>query len=1350
LSFGSGGGSNSGEIRYVISVDDSQAIQKLQGVSQNFQQLQQGAQQAAQGVQQLPQALDQTTTSAGKFSQANADMAAELQATDIAAKQSSTSQQSFGSVVKQNLGTIVSMASGILGLVSSYTSLQRTQLQINKLEVTEANQRRMLDVLTRKHAEAVAKYGASSQEALDIEAKINVLQERHINTLDQINIRQEQQTQQQIAFGLSVVQTGASVVQMASQLKTYEGAAVTAKVATIGLSNSMTKLKIATVIGAILVAIEVAAQAVANNFGGIQQKLNEFYNWLVKLAPVFQPVIDAIWTIGQALTALFTGDIDALTKMFSQSAQTAPKAITGVDGFTDSINESGKAIAKADQEIIDMWDEVSKAPNLTSALNIKVDKDKITKKILDYLPDSLSKDIKVQIKGEQSIAAIKDSFAEIFNKATKDPKFADKDANKLASGYMKFLKEKFPNAPGSKEMQAALAATISGPDTESQLKKLIEQWKLDPNLVIGTNGITIDPAGLEKARDDAWDAAFAAPAVHRDFLNGVDVTKSPFQKFADDAIAALKPLTDALPNTTKLIGDLVSKISAAVVQTWNNFSSAVSTIADWLTELIAPQGWAIFVQGIDDAIVATWNAFSSSISIIADWLTELIAPQGWAVFIAGVDDAIVATWNAFSTAITTVADWMTELIAPKGWDTFWKSVNQTVVDVWNSFSSAVSIIADWMTELIAPKGWGVFLNQVNDAVVSTWNAFSSTITVIADWLTELIAPDGWDVFLKSVSEAIASTWNAFSSTISIIADWLTELIAPEGWTTFVNTVSDTIVNTWNSFASAISGLANNLKALFGLNPPTWLKDPVTGNLIPPKIPDKGPKADNTTPSSGVDGNGNLQFISSKLGGGPGVAGQIEGFAADVIMRLLPEDIKNQLAALRKNLGEMNNPFTFQGDRLMEKRQGYGLVAFQTGVNDSLTDFANKYMDAFGKGLVSKLSQLVPTITPAALKPGVQLLNASLNKAFGPLGAGILGGIGEEKTIKSIPPGLTASQANTYITTGKLPSKTPPTTATGGNLDTTAITTAAQTAQKAIQSLTTYGIKNLAALGKAAATAFNSVANYAKGAIVFLQTFQKAIQSIASFSTKNLTALGKAAKTNFNSVANYASGATTFIQVLQIAINSMVKLGVKNLVALGKASKTNFNSVANYANGATTNIQTLQKAIDSMVKLGIKNIAALAKASKTNFNTVANYASGATKAVNALQTAIDNLKSKTITITVNKTGSGLTLLGGGGTITSLAEGGIVSAAQGFITHGPQLLMVGDNPSGRETVAVVPHNDPWPTMGLLEKQFGRGGNGDGSTVNQVINLKISGSDIINERNLSRRIKFTVGENRDKFGS
>ncbi len=106
----------------------------------------------------------------------------------------------------------------------------------------------------------------------------------------------------------------------------------------------------------------------------------------------------------------------------------------------------------------------------------------------------------------------------------------------------------------------------------------------------------------------------------------------------------------------------------------------------------------------------------------------------------------------------------------------------------------------------------------------------------------------------------------------------------------------------------------------------------------------------------------------------------------------------------------------------------------------------------------------------------------------------------------------------------------------------------------------------------------------------------------------------------------------------------------------------------------------------------------------------NVVHNAKAAASQVNSALDKIKDKTVTITYVKKGDG-------GSISGKADGGIISAAHGFTTSGPQLLLVGDNPGGRETIAAIPHDSPRQTMDDLNRKFGTGENGRGS---QYINF------------------------------
>ena len=262
------------------------------------------------------------------------------------------------------------------------------------------------------------------------------------------------------------------------------------------------------------------------------------------------------------------------------------------------------------------------------------------------------------------------------------------------------------------------------------------------------------------------------------------------------------------------------------------------------------------------------------------------------------------------------------------------------------------------------------------------------------------------------------------------------------------------------------------------------------------------------------------------------------------------------------------------------------------------------------------------------------------------------------------------------------------------------------------------------------------------------------QSFNLFSTFQ-KALGKV----FNNLAKaWSKTSQSFMKNMDSAVNDMFNqfstfqkgMG-KIFTNLGKAwSKTAQSFMKNMdsaVNDMFNSFSTMQKALGKI----FKNLASAF--SKMAQSWVAN----AKKAASGVQSAMNSVKNveRTITIRTVHTGGTSTSHGGGaakGGLMNFAEGGIISAARGFTTNGPQMVMVGDNPGGHETVAFIPHNDPGPTLGMIARQFGQsGGAGHGKGNDIILNtvLHISGNDIINERALTKRVKMTVGENRDKFG-
>jgi len=197
-------------------------------------------------------------------------------------------------------------------------------------------------------------------------------------------------------------------------------------------------------------------------------------------------------------------------------------------------------------------------------------------------------------------------------------------------------------------------------------------------------------------------------------------------------------------------------------------------------------------------------------------------------------------------------------------------------------------------------------------------------------------------------------------------------------------------------------------------------------------------------------------------------------------------------------------------------------------------------------------------------------------------------------------------------------------------------------------------------------------------------------------------------------ANNLSTGLVATQVLQIAIGSLAKFGANNLSGLAKASSKQMNGYSNNIGKGIEETQTLQTAIDSLAKFGSRNLMGLAKASSKAMNGLVNNFRKGIEAAHDLARAINAIPS-----------------GGGG--------------------GFEMAQTGMHKSLQQDTLILAHKgervDIGPQHGTSTGAF-RVASDDGSGMS-VINFRIAGNDIINERTLTRRIKGTVGRNRDRFG-
>jgi hypothetical protein len=230
----------------------------------------------------------------------------------------------------------------------------------------------------------------------------------------------------------------------------------------------------------------------------------------------------------------------------------------------------------------------------------------------------------------------------------------------------------------------------------------------------------------------------------------------------------------------------------------------------------------------------------------------------------------------------------------------------------------------------------------------------------------------------------------------------------------------------------------------------------------------------------------------------------------------------------------------------------------------------------------------------------------------------------------------------------------------------------------------------------------------------LQTTQTAFANLAIQGSNSMSILAKASSTQISGIINNLKVGEVGSQQLQTGIANLANQGSNSFSILAKASSTNMNGMIKNLKVGEVASQKLQTGIANLSNEGIKSLSALAKASSKQMNGFSNNMKVGVKAVNSLKSAISSLKSKTVTVSVKVSG-GSKAKGG---VIRMAEGGVISAARGFTTSGPQLLLVGDNPGGKETIAAIPHDAPSKAMNELNSKFGSGGSASGKIPATII--------------------------------
>ncbi|HII3964951.1 TPA: phage tail tape measure protein [Enterococcus faecium] len=227
--------------------------------------------------------------------------------------------------------------------------------------------------------------------------------------------------------------------------------------------------------------------------------------------------------------------------------------------------------------------------------------------------------------------------------------------------------------------------------------------------------------------------------------------------------------------TTLIIGAVITVIAGviAIIKNWGAitdwFKGIWSKFTDWLGGT-----WESIKEGASsvwDGVKETWSGFVDWVQDIwqgvSDWFGEL-----WSGLVEGASNiwqGVQETWQAF-------VDWVSNI---------WNSISATASSIWNSIKNTITSLVQAAATVIQ-NIW----STVSSWLGGIWNSISSTASNI------------WSSVTSSISNAINAAKSAIQSVWNSISSWISGI-----W----NGIKNTALNLWNGITSTISSKVNDGK-----------------------------------------------------------------------------------------------------------------------------------------------------------------------------------------------------------------------------------------------------------------------------------------------------------------------------------------------------------------------------------------------------------------------------------------------------------------------------------------------------------------------------------------------------------
>ena len=193
------------------------------------------------------------------------------------------------------------------------------------------------------------------------------------------------------------------------------------------------------------------------------------------------------------------------------------------------------------------------------------------------------------------------------------------------------------------------------------------------------------------------------------------------------------------------------------------------------------------------------------------------------------------------------------------------------------------------------------------------------------------------------------------------------------------------------------------------------------------------------------------------------------------------------------------------------------------------------------------------------------------------------------------------------------------------------------------------------------------------------SFSTLSTSIATYATSLTTTIAAWITASTTAMGAFASGPVKVVQsalsTLSTSTKTYATLMTTSINSFASSAGTSFSNVASSTKTAQTALSGMSTSVATYMKSMTTNVGNFANKFSSSMKTVGSQADAAANKVAALKKGIDALKSKTITITVNAKGSGLSYIRHGGSAINIpTETGMSYAAGGktWIQKTPKTL------------------------------------------------------------------------------